>query len=82
MDEEIAQQSNHLPPPIYTVVNEAGAEHEKSFTVTVSCKEQILGNGTARRKKDAEQLAAKEAMERIAIEYSATNAEGKISPIF
>jgi ribonuclease-3 len=75
-------QSNHLPPPIYTVVNEAGAEHEKSFTVTVSCNEQILGAGTAKRKKDAEQLAAKEAMERIAIEYSGTNAEGKISPIF
>ncbi len=58
-------QSLHLPPPLYTVLAEAGAEHAKTFTVTVTCKEELLGTGTARRKKDAEQLAAKEAMERI-----------------
>ena len=44
---------------------EAGAEHAKTFTVTVTCNEELLGTGTARRKKDAEQLAAKEAMEKI-----------------
>ena len=58
-------QSHHLPPPLYTVLAEAGAEHAKTFTVTVTCNEQLLGTGTARRKKDAEQLAAKEAMEKI-----------------
>ncbi len=58
-------QSNHLPPPIYSVITEAGAEHEKSFTVGVTCSGQLLGTGTAQRKKDAEQLAAKEAMEHI-----------------
>ena len=58
-------QSLHLPPPVYAVLAEAGAEHAKTFTVTVTCNEQLLGTGTARRKKDAEQLAAKEAMEKI-----------------
>ncbi len=58
-------QSNHLPPPLYTVITETGAEHEKSFTVSVSCSGQLLGTGTAQRKKDAEQLAAREAMEKI-----------------
>jgi len=58
-------QLHHLPPPLYTVLAEAGAEHAKSFTVTVSCNEELLGRGTAFRKKDAEQLAAREAMERI-----------------
>ena len=58
-------QSHHLPPPLYAVLAEAGAEHAKTFTVTVTCSEQLLGTGTARRKKDAEQLAAKEAMEKI-----------------
>jgi ribonuclease-3 len=58
-------QSHHLPPPLYALLAEAGAEHAKTFTVTVSCNEELLGRGTARRKKDAEQLAAKEAMERI-----------------
>jgi ribonuclease-3 len=31
----------------------------------VTCTDILLGQGTAQRKKDAEQLAAKEAMERI-----------------
>ena len=64
-------QSNHLPPPLYTVITETGAEHEKSFTVSVSCSGQLLGTGTAQRKKDAEQLAAKKAMEHISREQSA-----------
>lgn len=55
-------QSRQLPPPLYTVVAETGAEHEKTFTIQVSCSGIILGQGTAPRKKDAEQLAAKEAM--------------------
>ena len=61
-------QSNHLPPPVYSVITEAGAEHEKTFTIGVSCTDHFLGKGTAQRKKDAEQLAAKEAMERLAAE--------------
>ena len=61
-------QSNHLPPPVYAVITEAGAEHEKTFTIGVTCTDRFLGKGTAQRKKDAEQLAAKEAMERLSIE--------------
>lgn len=61
-------QSHHLPAPHYTVLQEDGAEHEKTFTVVVHCSEKLLGQGTAARKKDAEQLAAKEAMERFAAE--------------
>ncbi|NTV66597.1 MAG: ribonuclease III [Chlorobaculum sp.] len=55
-------QSRQWPPPLYTVIAEEGAEHEKSFTVEVSCSAFTLGRGVAPRKKDAEQLAAKEAM--------------------
>lgn len=57
-------QAHHVAAPLYTVIAERGAEHEKEFTVEVSCN-NITGRGSARRKKDAEQLAAKEAMERI-----------------
>jgi len=46
-------------------MTESGAEHEKTFTIGVTCTGHFLGKGTALRKKDAEQLAAKEAMERI-----------------
>ena len=49
-------------------MTEAGAEHEKTFTIGVTCTDYFLGKGTAQRKKDAEQLAAKEAMERLATE--------------
>ena len=58
-------QSRQLPPPLYTVIAEEGAEHEKSFTIEVSCREIVLGRGTAPRKKDAEQLAAREAMSKL-----------------
>ncbi len=61
-------QYHHLPAPVYTVIREDGAEHEKTFTVAVYCLDRQLGTGTAPRKKDAEQLAAKEAMERFAAE--------------
>ncbi|MCX6178466.1 MAG: ribonuclease III [Chlorobiales bacterium] len=66
-------QSHHLPPPVYSVIEEVGAEHEKSFTIGVTCTDQLLGQGTAQRKKDAEQLAAKEAMERLATEENNWN---------
>ncbi|MEI8187158.1 MAG: ribonuclease III [Chlorobiaceae bacterium] len=61
-------QALHLAPPVYSVMEEAGAEHEKTFTIVVTCNDQLLGQGTAQRKKDAEQLAAKEAMEHLANE--------------
>ena len=66
-------QSLHLPPPLYAVLAEAGEEHAKTFTVTVTCNEELLGTGTARRKKDAEQLAAKEAMEKIGEQRASEN---------
>ena len=58
-------QSHQLPQPVYTVVAEEGAEHEKTFVIEVSCNGIPLGKGTAPRKKDAEQLAAREAMKRL-----------------
>ena len=58
-------QRCQLPQPLYTVVTEDGAEHEKTFTIEVSCNGIPFGKGTAPRKKDAEQLAAREAMKRL-----------------
>jgi len=58
-------QSHQLPQPVYTVIAEEGAEHEKTFVIEVSCNGIPLGKGTAPRKKDAEQLAAREAMKRL-----------------
>ncbi len=55
-------QSRQIASPVYTVVSEEGAEHEKTFTIEVSCDGKPLGRGTAGRKKDAEQSAAKKAL--------------------
>ncbi len=52
---------------VYELVDESGPAHNKSFTVTVKVDDIILGKGTAQSKKEAEQEAAKDAIEKLAI---------------
>jgi ribonuclease-3 len=52
--------------PRYRVVEEHGPDHLKTFVIEVAVNGQILGRGTGRSKKDAEQLAAREALATIA----------------
>ncbi|HNL27787.1 MAG TPA: putative dsRNA-binding protein, partial [bacterium] len=47
------------------VVSETGPEHQKEFTIQVAVKDTILGCGRGLSKKEAEQQAAKEALQRI-----------------
>ncbi len=47
---------------IYEVINEEGPANEKIFTVIVKVDDIVLGEGTASSKKEAEQLAAKDAL--------------------
>ena len=49
--------------PTYKVTRERGPDHEKEFEIVVMVKEQVKGNGTGRSKKEAEQSAAKMALE-------------------
>jgi len=51
--------------PAYRVVGETGYSHDKRFTVHVLVKDQVIGEGTGRSKKEAEQSAAKDALEII-----------------
>lgn len=53
--------------PQYEVCFEEGPDHEKLFTVEVRVGGRKLGEGTGRSKKEAEQKAAKMAMERLEI---------------
>lgn len=48
----------------YVVVNEEGPAHNKTFTVEVKIDDIIYGVGTAHSKKEAEQEAAKNALEK------------------
>jgi ribonuclease-3 len=51
--------------PEYRVSSETGPDHQKQFEVTVSINGQVGGRGTGKSKKEAEQCAAKEALEKL-----------------
>ena len=51
--------------PSYTIIGESGPDHNKSFTVRVTVKGKVLGQGTGRTKKAAEQNAAYEAIRKL-----------------
>ena len=62
--QEYAQATAHAAPN-YKVLLEEGPSHAKQFTVGVYLKDQLLGQGVGKSKQNAEELAAKEALEKI-----------------
>ena len=48
----------------YVIVNEEGPAHDKTFTIEVRIDDIVYGVGTAHSKKEAEQEAAKSALEK------------------
>lgn len=46
----------------YVVVGESGPDHNKTYTVEAKLNSNIIGRGTGRTKKEAEQNAAKEGL--------------------
>ncbi len=58
-------QALHKVPPRYRVSATAGPEHQKEFAVEVSVKGNVLGLGTGKTKKLAEQRAAKSAYDKL-----------------
>jgi ribonuclease-3 len=58
-------QALHKVPPRYRVHSTTGPDHDKEFAVEVVVKGNILGSGTGKTKKDAEQKAAREAYRRL-----------------
>lgn len=58
-------QAEKLPLPSYRVRSESGPGHDKTFEVVVHIGEREYGIGEGKSKKDAEQLAAKTAWEKI-----------------
>ncbi|MGE5480020.1 MAG: ribonuclease III [Chloroflexota bacterium] len=51
------------PAPRYVVLQESGPDHDKKFLVGVFVLDELLGQGEGKSKKQAEQLAAKEALQ-------------------
>lgn len=53
--------------PRYEVIDETGPDHQKIFTVVVYAHGQLAGRGVGSNKKDAEQLAAREALRTLGV---------------
>ncbi|HTN43523.1 MAG TPA: ribonuclease III [Nitrospiria bacterium] len=51
--------------PTYRVLRESGPDHQKLFEVKLMIKEEVFGIGRGRSKKEAEQQAAKQALEKL-----------------
>ncbi len=51
--------------PQYVVTNETGADHDKTFWIEARLDDALLGSGVGKSKKQAEQAAALQALEKI-----------------
>lgn len=65
--QEIIQQ-NREEKVEYVLISESGPDHDKTFEVEVHLNSNIIGRGRGKSKKQAEQLAAKEALELMGYE--------------
>lgn len=52
----------------YLLTSESGPDHNKTFVVEVCLNSNVIGKGQGKSKKEAEQMAAKEALELMGIE--------------
>ncbi len=52
----------------YILTDESGPDHSKTFGVEVCLNSNVIGRGRGKSKKDAEQMAAKEALELMGYE--------------
>lgn len=51
----------------YEMLDMKGPDHDRTFTIGVYRDDQMIGTGTGRSKKDAEQISAKDALEKMGI---------------
>ena len=58
-------QSTFRTHPVYRIRSEMGPDHSKQFMVEVIVGKRTLGEGKGRNKKEAEQSAARNALERV-----------------
>lgn len=49
----------------YQLTGETGPDHAKTFTITVTLNGKVIGTGQGRSKKEAEQMAARDALEHL-----------------
>ena len=62
--QEISQMLFHSPPS-YRLVSESGPDHDKCFVTEIVVGGNVLGEGKGKTKKQSEQEAAKQALEKL-----------------
>ena len=67
--QEVLQQDGEITIT-YRELGESGPEHDKTFTVEVEADGKVLGRGSGHSKKQAEQAAARQALERLNVSGS------------
>jgi len=58
-------QGRGIQVPKYSIAVEEGPDHDKTFTIIATLGEREIGRGLGKSKKDAEQLAARVAVEKL-----------------
>lgn len=58
-------QSRGLGTPRYSIIQEVGPDHDRTFTVEVAVGNVKKGRGTGKNKKEAEQAAARKALDEL-----------------
>ena len=61
-------QRNREERLTYVLIAESGPDHKKTFTVEVHLNSNVIGTGTGSSKRNAEQAAAKQALELMGIQ--------------
>ena len=62
--QELLQKGGHKVKLSYITDREEGPDHDKTFYVHMVCNDVVLGKGSGKSKKEAEQNAAKDTLER------------------
>src|SRR5262249_55772321 len=71
-------QSTFRTHPVYRIRSEMGPDHSKMFMVEVMVGKRTLGEGKGRNKKEAEQAAARDALE--SAQHASTRGRGSAPP--
>ncbi len=58
-------QARHRRTPAYRILTETGQEHDKTFTAEAMLGDTVIGQGSGKSKKEAEQAAARDALENL-----------------
>jgi len=60
-------QAEHKFTPQYIITHTHGPDHQRTFTAQVIIQGQVVGEGTGRNKRAAEQAAAKDALTKLGL---------------